>query len=333
MCANDQEIPTHRMSKKNIYKLLNCALLTTALLLTGNPALGSVIDDIKADMQLNEAKLLKAPIGPTWATQAQIDMGAGARGDATPSWWNPDDKSYKSASFWNAITPWFVIYPGEQHNAKNVRVILSGIQLHILEHSTNEWRLINISQTEPLWETHEAYVSPSTAYTRVDKRTEPDGRISYKLNAGLNPIHGGIRKFAIDGSDVKAVYVNLTTELIVDDPTKEDDRENAQILVSVGADYYPSTEHRVGGFTLPHKWVPAVGGSRYGLVRTQPRVHHMATIDPPGPLNNLSPFPNNGKVISISEFKSNPPSGIIIDAVGIIDDIDGASIQSTSICY
>ncbi len=299
-------IRTSKSSVNYITKFIIHAIFM-ALMLTSNQALSNVIDDIKADMLLNEAKLLKAPEGPGWTKKANIDMGAAARGDATPRWWVPDDKHYKSPAYWNAVTPWFVMYPGEMHSATNVRVKISGIKLFILERSTNNWRMININQTEPVWDAHQSHVSPSTARTAVDKRIEPDGKISYKLNSGLNPIHGGIRKSAIDGSDVKAAYAQLTTELILDDPTKQDDRSKAQILVSVGADYYPSLAHRVADFATPHTWVPAIAASRFGLVKMLPRVHHMATIDPPGPMKNASVYPDKNKVISITEFEANLP--------------------------
>ncbi|HNP26542.1 MAG TPA: hypothetical protein PKM20_07360 [Nitrosomonas sp.] len=296
------------------------SLALAALLFACNQAMPSVIDDIKADMLLNEAKLLKAPEHTGWSKKANIDMGAAARGDATPFWWTPHDEHYKSSVYWNAITPWFVIYPGETHKAKNVRVKISGIKLFILERSTNNWRILNIDQTEPTWEFHQRHVTPSTAWKPVDKRVEPDGKISYKLHAGLNPIHGGTPKFDIDGSDVKAVYAQLTTELILDDPAGKDDRANAQILVSVGADYYPTMEHRVADFAAPHSWFPSVAASRFGLVKKLPRVHHMATIDPPGPIkNNGSAYPDKNKIISITEFEANPPPILISNFLSFIE--------------
>ena len=295
-----------------ITKLLNNTMFV-ALLLTSNQVLSNVIDDIKADMLLNEATLLKAPAHTGWSKKANISMGAAARGDATPSWWTPDDQHYKSSTYWNAALSWFVIYPSKIHNATNVRIKISGIKLFILEHSTNNWRVINGDQTEPTWQFHQPFDSSSTTHkSKVDKRIEPDGKVSYKLNSGLNPIHGGIPKFAINGSDVKAVYAQLTTELILDDPTKLDDRANALILVSVGADYYPTTAHKAANFAAPHTWIPAIAASRFGLVKTFPRVHHMATIDPPGSIkNNGSVYPDNNKVISIIEFEANPPPGLI----------------------
>ncbi|SEN57861.1 hypothetical protein [Nitrosomonas marina] len=278
------------------------------LFFISNHAFSNIIDDIKADMLLNEAELLDAPVNAGWAKRANITMGGAPRGDATPSWWQPNDKYYKSSAYWHAITPWFIIYPGTMHNASNVRVKISEIKLYILKRSSNTWELVNTDDADPTWQFHQSYISSSTASQKVNKRIEPDGKISFKLNKGLNPIHGGIHKYEIYGPDVKAVYAQLTTELVLDDPDKRDDRVEAQLLVSVGADYYPDMNLRVRDFTAPHYWVPAVAASRFGLVKRDPRIHHVATISPPGPIkNNGSVLSDSLKIIPVTEFEANPP--------------------------
>lgn len=294
--------------QKGLVKFTVSLFVLCALLFASNQALSNIIDDIKADMLLNEAELLKAPGNTGWSKRANIDMGAAPRGDATPSWWQPNDKYYKSAVYWHAITPWFVIYPGTMHKASNVRVKVTDIKLFVLKRSSNTWQQINADNTDPTWQIHQSHVSPRTAREKVNRRVESDGRISYKLNASLNPIHGGIHKYEIYGPDVKAVYAQLTSELILDDPDKTDDRAQAQLLLSVGADYYPEADIRKEDFAAPYTWFPAVAASRFGLVKRSPRVHHLATIDPPGPIrNNGSKLPDTYKTISIIEFEANPP--------------------------
>lgn len=293
---------------RSIVKIAIIFLLLSALLSASNQALSNLIDDIKADMLLNEAELLKAPSNTGWSKNANIVIGAAPRGDATPSWWQPNDKYYKSAAYWHAITPWFVIYPGTMHKASNVRVKVSDIKLFVLKRSSNTWQQVNVDTGDPTWQFHQLHVSPSTAGEKVNKRMEPDGKISYRLNAGLNPIHGGIYKYEILGSDVKAVYAQLTSELILDDPDKTDDRAQAQLLLSIGADYYPNINLRVKDFATPVNWIPAAAASRFSLVKRSPRVHHLATINPPGPIkNNGSKFPDTHKTISIVELEANPP--------------------------
>lgn len=296
-----------KFCKNRSVKVITIMFALCLLLFASKQVLSNVIDDIKADMLLNEAKLLKAPENAGWSKKANIVMGAVPRGDATPSWWQPSNKYYKSSAYWHGITPWFVIYPGTMHRASNVRVKISGIKLFVLRRSSDSWEQINTDTTDPVWQFHMPYVLSDTAKGKVNRRIESDGRISYKLNSGLNPIHGGVHKYEIYGSDIKAVYAQLTSELILDNPDKIDDRAQAQLLLSIGADYYPDINLRVKDFATPVNWIPAAAASRFGLVKRNPRIHHVATIDPPGPINTGSKITNTHKTISIMEFEANPP--------------------------
>ena len=153
-----------------------------------------VMDTIKADMQLNEAPLLKAPTGPGWTKKANIEMGAAPRGDATPYWWTPNNPTYKSSLPWKAISPWFVIYPGVDHAATNVRVKLYGIVLHILQKSTNQWKNIDTGLGNPSWASDWNFSGEKKSLGPAALRIESDGTYSYKLNTDLNPIHGSINR-------------------------------------------------------------------------------------------------------------------------------------------
>jgi len=275
-----------------------------------NPVFPHPIDDIKGDMLLNEVKLLLAP--ELHAKKAFVGLGSAPRGDNTPEWWTPSNNDYKSSDYWNAIIPWFVIYPGEKHTATNVRVSISGIKLYILKKTTNQWTRVN-SVTNPKGQLHQTHVSPSTAGEPVDVRTEPTGIVSYKLNSAMNPIHGWTSpKDTIDGSDVKAVYATMKSILILDDPNGVDDRVNAQLTASIGVDYYPDTNSGISDFA-PMSYVPAAGFSRYGLIKTTTRTHYFATIDPPGS-SNIGEIEyterDQNTTISIEEFFSNPPPGV-----------------------
>lgn len=272
------------------------------------PTPASVMDDIKADMQSNEASLLNAPAGPGWSKGAAIVMGGAPRGDANPWWWKPADPALKSSTPWNAITPWFVIYPGTTNAATNVRVKISGITLYVLEKSTNKWKKIGTGMGNPTWASNYVFEF-LTPMSNPTPRIEPDGTLSYKLNANSNPIHGGTLKVAITGSDIAAVFARITSELILDNPAGVDDRAAAQILVSVGVDYYPTMTSIIADFA-PTGYAPGAGLSRFGLVKTVPRVHYFATINPPGNRDNpRSVYEQNGGVVAIpvAQFEANPP--------------------------
>ena len=301
-------VGTNYIAKLYIY------IMIVVLLLMSGSALSAAIDDIKADMQgNNEAPLLNAPVGPIWAVKAYVGMGGAPRGDATPPAWVTDNPVYKSSLPWSAITPWFVIYPGVANAAKNVRIKVYGLVVHILEKSTNKWVRIDSGPGTALWAANFDF-NLITWKSDAAVRMESDGNPSYKLTAESYPIHGGftrqdITKYIADPSDIAAVFVHLKTQLILDNPTGADDRASAQILVNVGADYYPSITTKVSDLS-PMQYVPAVGGSRFGLVKTVPRSHYMATIDPPGTVNKKSAYALSGGMITIPDmqFEENMPS-------------------------
>lgn len=268
----------------------------------------TAIKDIKNDMGFNEAELLNPPIGPSWTKSAFIVMGNAARGDASPYWWTPDNFEFKSSKSWNAITPWFVLFAGVNHAATNTRVKISNIGLFILEKSKKSWKKINTNVKSPTWAGNWDFNASIKNISSAAPRTELDGGISYKLNDALNAIHGGMMKFEINGEDIDAVFARLTTQLILDDPLGPDDRSKAQLLMSVGVDYYPSLSVGVADY-VPMNYNPGVGGSRFGLVKEISRTHYFATIDTVSTNNKSSDYLKSGASITIplSDFESNLP--------------------------
>ncbi|MDP1940206.1 MAG: hypothetical protein Q8K54_06080 [Gallionella sp.] len=287
-------------------------LITIVLLLMAGGASSGVMDDIKADMQLNEAPLLNAPVGPGWAKQANIVMGGAPRGDATPGYWTPANPIFKSSRPWNVIAPWFTIFPSVDNAATNVRIKVFGIKISVLQKSTNVWKVIDTGLGAPTW----AGIYSSdliTRYGSANKRVESDGLLSYKFNAAFHPIHGGMAKFdleknGVDPSDIAAVFVDLKTQLILDNPLGIDDRARAQILVSVGADYYPTMTTKIADFS-PMKYVPSSGASRFSLIKTVPKSHYFSTIDPPGTYDTISEYTKAGGLVAIpvDQFEANLP--------------------------
>lgn len=270
-----------------------------------------ILKDIQIDMGPNEVPLFNAPTTTGWSKHGTIGMGIAPRGDATPVWWTPDNLMYKAPLTWNAIAPWFVIYPGNAHSANNVRVKISKIELYILSKSTNIWQKLNTGSGDPTWAGVYDFNLTAGVGGPLNKRVETDGLISYKLDDSFHPIHGGAGKFAINGDDIACVYATLTAELVVDDPTGADQRDLAQITVTVGADYYFDISTPPSAFTPTY--VPQVAESRYGLVKSTPKIHYMATIEMPG-LTVSSPsspyFLSGGKaMMPLSQFKENPPPG------------------------
>ncbi|MEK7705369.1 MAG: putative metal-binding motif-containing protein [Myxococcota bacterium] len=257
---------------------------------------------IAADMGTHEATLLNAPVGPAWTVRGVVDMGV-PRGDATAWFFQPANQDLKSSAYWNALAAWFQIWPGTLHTATNVRVRISAINAYVLSKSTGTW--VEICSGSPTWARNQP-----TGTANV--RTEPDGTLSYKLDSSFAPLHGGLAKYAITGSDVAAAYGEVTTELILDDAAGIDDRDQAQLLVQMGIDYYPATDSQVSDFS-PMGYAPGSGSGRFGLVSSTPRKHYFVNIDPPGNTNSpKSVFEQNGGVVAIprAQLEANMPPAL-----------------------
>lgn len=311
---NAKALLIDKMRKNHIAKLYIHIMVVVLLLMSSNVsgnAPSAVIDDIKADMQYNEALLLNAPVGPTWAVKAYMGMGNAPRGDATPPWWTPDNTTYKSSLGWDVITPWFVIYPGVGNAAKNVRVKVYGIIIYMLDKSTNKWIKIDTGLGKPTWGSNYDF-NMITWKSKATTRVESDGAISYKLTPDSYPVHGGFNKMDIakyiDPLNIGAVFMSVKSQLILDNPLGVDDRASAKILINIGADYYPLMTTTIADLS-PMQYVPAVGGTRFGLVKTVPRSHYFATIDSGSVFITQSDYIKNGGsvMIPVDQFESNMP--------------------------
>lgn len=292
-----------------------CFFIVAVLLITEH-AQSQDINKIKADMGFNEAILLKTDRTADWTKGATIKMGSAPRGDATPFWWAPANPDLKSAKSWKVIAPWFVIYPGTNHTATNVRVKVYEITAYVLLKSTNAWKKLNLENGQPVWAANYKF-NLGAQISKALPRVESDGQLSYKLTSNFNPIHGGTLKYdfienGIDPKDIASVYAQARTQLILDNPDGIDDRDAAEILFSLGADYYPSITTKLSDLT-PETSFPAVASSRFGLVKKGPRKHFMATIDPPGTIvMDISDYVSTGGLVAldISQFEANLPPGL-----------------------
>src|ERR1039458_7403355 len=106
--------------------------------ITTFPLYGAIV----ADMGNSEASIYPVYNGPAqWPIRGLVDMGCAPRGDAIPTsdGWTTIDNQYISSAYWNAICPWFLLYPGTLHTATNVRCKIYDITCYILSKSSNTW--------------------------------------------------------------------------------------------------------------------------------------------------------------------------------------------------
>ena len=300
---------------KNISKSILVLVVSCLFFLSNSITVSAtVLDDIKADMTVNEAPLWNTSTSTGWSKEAIMSMGNTPRGDNTPYYWNPASTSIKSSEYWKAAAPWFVIYPAVGHatTVTNTRVKISGLKLYAFDTSINKWKLLR-DYPKTVWGGNYGF-NLIGSYGTANTRVEPDGNLSYKMTNQAYPIHGGWGKddlattLGIDPRNIGAIFEYTTTELILDDPKGIDDRDKAKLMLSVGMDYYPTVKTNVSDFE-PYPYAPNAAASRFGLIGKKPRTHYMATINPPGSPKNISTYVINGGVTSmpIDKFTSNLP--------------------------
>lgn len=219
-------------------------------------------------------------------------MGNNPSGSNLPTWFTDSYPEAAQTGYWKAIIPWFVLFEGQGNAASNVRVQMRNLKLYILSRSTNQWTEI-VSEQDVGGE----FCPQGSNYHQCTggdaTRAESSGGISIAPLAG-NDFHGWYGgRTAIDGADIKAVFVTMQSRLIQDDPLASDDRNVAKYLFDVGADYYP--EMGPSSFYLP-----GVGVSRAKLITNNWQSFNFMTFSDVGEQD-----PGGG--IPEQEFRSNPP--------------------------
>lgn len=249
--------------------VVTAGVAAIALVASASPSRAASINSVQTmieDMtRLNDAKLIGAPPTTDWSKgPGKNVMGGDPRGSATPDWWQPADKTLKADTWWKAFIPWFVVYIGEGDAATNTRVELRNLVVHWQSRRTGRWHLLGRS-IELAGEDYPTHLIGSRV-GKADLRKEVRGVLSVKPQRGW-AFHGWWTngKLPIQAEDVANWAVSLQARLAVDDPRAPDDRARARYLVSVGADYYPSTKTTLRDFA-PTGYNPGVGYGRYKLV-------------------------------------------------------------------
>jgi hypothetical protein len=260
----------------------------------------NTVDTVISDMSLlNDMALAGVPSGPGWATgPGHVVMGNDPRGSRTPDWWTPANRRYKSKDYWTTVLPWFVVFDGVGHDASNTRVQIRNLKVFVKRRSDGQWTLVGAS-TQVSGELYPKHLQ-GDATRKPDERREPDGSTSVKAPGGNLAYHGWCcGKLAIDAPDVAAVFVTLQARLVPDHADQPDDRQQARLLIQMGADYYPDRNTPVSAFA-PASYNPGVGVSRAKRVTETWRAFNFATLD-------VGVQDPGGAAISVAEFRSAPP--------------------------
>jgi hypothetical protein len=260
----------------------------------------NTVDTVISDMSLlNDMALAGVPSGPGWATgPGHVVMGNDPRGSRTPDWWTPANRRYKSKDYWTTVLPWFVVFDGVGHDASNTRVQIRNLKVFVKRRSDGQWTLVGAS-TQVSGELYPKHLQ-GDATRKPDERREPDGSTSVKAPGGNLAYHGWCcGKLAIDAPDVAAVFVTLQARLVPDHADQPDDRQQARLLIQMGADYYPDRNTPVSAFA-PASYNPGVGVSRAKRVTETWRAFNFATLD-------VGVQDPGGAAIGVAEFRSAPP--------------------------
>lgn len=270
---------------------------TTAPDVAINEAPLNTVETIIADMrELNDLPLAGVPNSPGWARgPGHVVMGNDPRGSRTPAAWRPRDPRLKSDAWWNALLPWLVVFDGVGHAATHTRVQVRQMRTFVLSRRSGQWSRVDADARLQ----GELYGKALTGapVSSADLRMEGDGSVSIGIPGGERVFHGwnGARH-PIDPADVLAVHVTLQARLIANG---RDDRDQAKVLIQVGADYYPDRNTGPSAFA-PESYNPGVGLSRAKRVSNAWQAFNFTTID-------VGVQDPGGAAISAAVLRALPP--------------------------
>jgi len=186
---------------------------------------------------------------------------------------------------WGYLLPWGVIFVAKEGNpATNTRVEMRNMRVYVLSKRTNTWRQVGSSTTVDGSFYNEDFRLGNDIKT-APMRTESDGGVS------TTPIWPYAYHFwccgrqPFDRADLGGVYATYQARLVVNDPSKPDDRSIARFLAYTGLDYWRD---------LTSGWAPGqpnngeAGHGRMKYVTTQWRAINMTTV-PAATLRNNPP--------------------------------------------
>jgi hypothetical protein len=273
---------------------LGC-IMVIGLTTAGNPTraagpVGASPSVIHDDMALrNDQPLLGAPTGPQWATgPGFVSMGGDTRGQAAPEYWKPANPAYRGAKHWNAVIPWVVVFPGVRNTATRTWVEMRNLSIYLESEKRGGWyRLANDKNIEganyPASIRGENVTDADLNHADTSSRFQPENGAAF---------HGwwSHGKLAIQGSDVRNVFVSVEARLVFEDPWfgEPDTMQNAHYLMAVGADYWPSVATDLKDFA-PADYNPGAGGSRFKRIKPQWQTFNFTSV-PLDKINAIFPL-------------------------------------------
>jgi hypothetical protein len=213
----------------------------------------------------------------------------------------------------NAMMGWGQVYADAEGNpAENTRVHIKNLQIYVLSKSTGTWNLMQSSEKVRGSAFKEDFGNHATI--APDIREEADGGLSVKLESGYNyHFWGSGGRTTIDPDDIGGVLSTVEARLVVDDPSKPDDRNKARLMMSVGGDYWLNETVKWG-----KEVHGGIGLGRFRFIDSEWDAFNMSTMTenqlrqnpPPIPLVDVDP----GTGRQLNSMSSD--SGLDIDQIG-----------------
>lgn len=189
---------------------------------------------------------------------------------------------------WNAMIPWGQVYAveGETYSAENTRFQIRNLQTWYLSKSTNTWNLW--IKSSDIVGANYAEDFQNDVNIPADIRSESNGGgISASLQAGYNfHFWTAGNRIEIDPDDIAGVWSAMESRLILADSSKPDDRAEARLLFSAGADYW----ERVDSEWDQWKTNGDIGIGRFRFIKNEWQVFNMHTLTEEQLRDNPPPF-------------------------------------------
>lgn len=141
--------------------------------------------------------------------------------------------------YMRAVLPWGQLYAATKgDNTTNTRVQIRNLYVYYLSKSTNKWTLWAGSKSVTGAYYAEDF-NNNNSIPAINIRTEATGGVSVKLVPNYNyHFWSDNGRRTIDPTDIKGVWAYCEARLIMDNPAKPDDRNQAQFILSTGSGYW-----------------------------------------------------------------------------------------------
>ncbi len=236
---------------------------------------------------------------------AQTMMGLKARGDYTPSWYNPPNRAWKSSTAWTAITPWWQVVPLVGNTVAKPQVEIGTTVLMARRAGTQTW--ITVANEQDGW-----VAVSSESGTPGAAPAQAAGTVSgykskvYTMAGGSSTLHGGPGVYPFNHTLYDGIITCTAAR------TAGAAASTSRIALWSGTDYYPyagADVNQSGGY-----W-PAMASGRLARVTPQWQAFCNAPLDNPGHAGDDGSYiNNNGVFMSVANLLANPvaePTGLL----------------------